>query len=67
MPVACSATALTGSSGAVYFTPAATKACLLAADFSNGDNDINVGTDKDFRVNDVVTFSVKDRATIDGG
>ena len=67
MPVACSATALTGSSGAVYFTPAATKACLLAADFSNSDNDINVGTDKDFRVNDVVTFSVKDGATIDGG
>ena len=67
MPVACSATALTGSSGAVYFTPAATKACLLAADFSDGDNDITVGTDKDFRVGDVVTFSVKDGATIDGG
>ena len=67
MPVACSATALTGSSGAVYFTPAATKACLLAADFSSGDNDITVGTDKDFRVGDVVTFSVKDGATIDGG
>ena len=67
MPVACSATALTGSSGAVYFTPAATKACLLAADFSNGDNDINVGTDKDFRVGDIVTFSLKDGAKLDGG
>ena len=67
MPVACSATALTGSSGAVYFTPAATKACLLAADFSSGDNDITVGTDKDFRVGDVVTFSLKDGATLDGG
>ena len=67
MPVACSATALTGSSGAVYFTPAATKACLLAADFSDGDNDIDVGTDKDFRVGDIVTFSLKDGATIDTG
>ena len=67
MPVACSATALTGSSGAVYFTPAATKACLLAADFSNSDNDIDVGTDKDFRVGDIVTFSLKDGATIDTG
>ena len=67
MPVACSATALTGSSGAVYFTPAATKACLLAADFSDGDNDIDVGTDKDFRVGDVVTFSLKDGAKIDTG
>ena len=67
MPVACSATALTGSSGAVYFTPAATKACLLAADFSTSDNDITVGTDKDFRVGDVVTFSLKDGATIDTG
>lgn len=67
MPVACSATALTGSSGYVQFTPAATKACLLAADFSSGDNDIDVGTDKDFRVGDIVMFSVVDGATLDTG
>ena len=67
MPVACSATALTGSSGYVSFTPAATKACLLAADFSSGDNDIDVGTDKDFRVGDIVMFSEIDGASLDGG
>ena len=67
MPVACSATALTGSSGYVSFTPAATKACLLAADFSSSDNDIDVGTDKDFRVGDIVMFSEIDGATLDGG
>ena len=67
MAISCTATALTGSSGAVYFTPSATKACLLAADFSDGDNDINVGTDKDFRVGDIVTFSLKDGAKLDGG
>ena len=36
MPVACSSNALTGSSGAVYFVPAGTKACLLADDFASG-------------------------------
>lgn len=67
MPVACSASALTGSSGYVSFTPAATKACLLASDFSSGDNDIDVGTDKDFRVGDIVMFSEIDGASLDSG
>ena len=54
-------------SGYVQFMPAATKACLLAADFSSSDNDIDVGTDKDFRVGDIVMFSEVDGATLDGG
>ena len=51
MPVACNSNALTGSSGAVYYTPSATHACLLAADFASG-GVVTVGGDKDFRVGD---------------
>ena len=68
MPVACgNATALTGSSGAVYFAPAGTSVCLLATDFDAANNRINVGGDKDFRVGDPVVFTAEDGATLDGG
>ncbi len=67
MPVACSTSTLTGSSGAVYFTPAATKFCLLAADFSQADNDITVGPNNDYRVGDPVVFTVEGTATLDSG
>ena len=67
MPVACSSASLTGSSGAVYFTPAATKFCLLAADFDDSGNTIDVGNVHDFRVGDPVVFTVEGTATIDTG
>ena len=64
MPVACQSNALTGSSGAVYYVPAGTKACLLAADFATGAV-ITVSSQNDFRVGDPVVFSVVDGATLD--
>ena len=67
MPVACSTSALTGQDGSLYYTPAGTKWCLLAADFSDGDNTITVDARHDFRVGDPVTFEVEGTATIDSG
>lgn len=67
MPVACSTSALTGQDGSLYYTPAGTKWCLLAADFSDGDNTITVDSRHDFRVGDPVTFEVEGTATIDSG
>lgn len=68
MPVACSATALTGSSGAVYFAPAGTEVCLLATDFTIADpGTITVGGDKDFRVGDPVVFEAEGGATLATG
>ena len=64
MPVACQSNALTGSSGAVYYVPAGTRACLLAADFANT-GVITVSTNNDFRVGDPVVFSVKGAAVLD--
>ena len=64
MPLACSSNALTGSSGAVYYVPAGTKACLLADDFATGAV-ITVSSNNDFRVGDPVEFSVTGGATID--
>ena len=64
MPVACQSNALTGSSGAVYYVPAGTKACLLADDFATGAV-ITVSSINDFRVGDSVVFSVTGGATID--
>ena len=67
MPVACSSNALTGSSGAVYYTPSGTKACLLAADFDDSGQKITVTGQNDFRVGDPVTFATTGTATLDGG
>lgn len=67
MPVSCSTSTLTGSSGAVYFTPASTKFCLLAADFDLASNEITVGSNNDYRVGDPVVFTVEGSATIDSG
>ena len=67
MPVSCSTSTLTGSSGAVYFTPAATKFCLLAADFDDVGNTITVGSNNDYRVGDPVVFTVEGTATLDSG
>ena len=64
MPVACQSNALTGSSGAVYYVPAGTKACLLAADFENT-GVITVSSQNDFRVGDQVEFTVVGDAVLD--
>ena len=67
MPVACSTSALTGQDGSLYYTPAGTKWCLLAADFDDSGNTITVDARHDFRVGDPVTFAVEGTATIDSG
>ena len=67
MPVACSTSALTGQDGSLYYTPAGTKWCLLAADFSDGDDTITVDARHDFRVGDPVAFAIEGTATLDGG
>ena len=55
MPVACNSNALTGSSGAVYYTPSGTKACLLATDFAAG-GVVTVNSQNDFRVGDPIVL-----------
>ena len=67
MPVACSTSALTGQDGSLYYTPAGTKWCLLAADFDDTGSTIAVDPRHDFRVGDPVTFAVEGTATIDTG
>ena len=64
MPVACSSNALTGSSGAVYYVPSGTKACLLTADFAAA-GVITVNSDNDFRVGDPITLTAVDGAVLD--
>ena len=57
MPVACSTSALTGQDGSLYYTPSATKFCLLDfTDFPAGDA-ITVPATHDFRVGDPVVFT----------
>ena len=61
MPVACAgvSSVLTGSDGAILFTPPGTEACLGdAADFPAGIQ-ITLPAQHDFRVGDVVTFAVE--------
>ena len=65
MAIACSSSALTGQSGSVYYTPAATEFCLEDfSDFPAGD-DISVPAGNDFQVGDPVVFSVEDGGSID--
>ena len=60
MPVACSSSALTGQDGSLYYTPAATKWCLLDyTDFPAG-TEITVPAKHDFRVGDPVIFEEED-------
>ena len=56
MPVACSTSALTGQDGSLYYTPSATKFCLLDfTDFPAGTS-ITVPAKHDFRIGDPVIF-----------
>ena len=60
MPVACSTSALTGQDGSLYYTPSATKFCLLDyTDFPAGTS-ITVPAQHDFRVGDPVVFTEED-------
>ena len=67
MPVACSTSALTGADGSLFYTPAGTKWCLLAADFDSVGQTVNVDPRHDFRVGDPVKFTEEKGATIDTG
>ena len=67
MPVSCSSSAFTGSDGSLFYTPAATKFCLLDyTDFPAGDK-ITVPAKHDFRVGDPVVFTEEDGGSIDTG
>ena len=65
MPVACSTSALTGQDGSLYYTPSATKFCLLDnTDFPAG-TVITVPAAHDFRVGDPVVFEEENGGHID--
>lgn len=64
MPVACNSNALSGSSGAVFYVPAGTKACLLADDFTDA-GVITVSSQNDFRVGDPITLTPTGAAVLD--
>ena len=60
MPVACSTSALTGQDGSLYYTPSATRWCLLDyTDFPAGTS-ITVPAQHDFRIGDPVVFVEED-------
>ena len=66
MPVACggATSVLTGSDGAILFTPPGTEACLEAADIAAGG--ITVFSTSDFRVGDKLAFTAEGTgATVD--
>ena len=67
MPVACGGTTsvLTGSDGAILFSPPGTEACLLdSTDFPAGDK-ITIPSDGDFRQGDAITFTAEGAANLD--
>ena len=65
MPVACSTSALTGQDGSLYYTPSATKFCLLDyTDFPAGTS-ITVPAQHDFRVGDPVIFEEENGGQLD--
>jgi hypothetical protein len=65
MPIQCSASALTGQTGSVYYQPAGTDYCL--SDFSDfpAGNDIKVPVESDYQIGDPVTFTVAGTASLD--
>ena len=66
MPVSCSSSAFTGTDGSLFYTPAATKFCLLDyTDFPAG-TAITVPAKHDFRVGDPVVFTEEDGGNLDG-
>jgi hypothetical protein len=61
------ATVLSGTSGALYYKPAGTKSTFKAANVTNADNEINVGTYLNFQVNDKVSFGTGSGGTLPAG
>lgn len=60
----CDTTVLTGTSGAFYYKPANTEACLLATAFPATGSNITVGVFLGFRVNDPITLTYPVGATV---
>jgi hypothetical protein len=60
----CDTTVLTGTSGAFYYKPANTEACLLATAFPATGSNITVGVYLGFRVNDPITLAYPAGATV---
>lgn len=60
----CDTTVLTGTSGAFYYKPANTEACLLATAFPATGSNITLPTFMGFRVNDPVTLTYPAGATV---
>ncbi len=61
------ATVLSGTSGALYYKPAGTDSTFKAANVTNADNEINVGTFLNFKVNDKVSFTTGTGGTLPAG
>lgn len=61
------ATVLSGTSGALYYKPAGTDSTFKAADVTNADNQINVGTYLNFKVDDKVSFTTGTGGTLPAG
>ena len=67
MPISCSSSALSGSTGSVYYQPAGTSFCLKDyTDFPAG-SDITVPSDHDYRIGDPVVFTADGTAALDTG
>ena len=61
------ATTLSGTSGALYYKPAGTDSTFKAANVTNADNTIAVGTFLNFKVNDKVSFGTGTGGTLPSG
>ena len=61
------ATTLSGTSGALYYKPAGTDSTFKAANVTNADNTIAVGTFLNFKVNDEVSFGTGTGGTLPSG
>lgn len=60
------ATTLSGTSGALYYKPAGTDSTFKVANVITADNEINVGTYRNFKVNDKVVFGAGAGGTLPG-
>jgi len=61
------ATVLSGTSGALYYKPAGTDSTFKAANVTNADNTIVVGSFLNFKVDDKVSFGTGTGGTLPGG
>jgi hypothetical protein len=60
----CDTTVLTGTSGAFYYKPANTEACLVETAFPSSGSNITLGTYLGFRVNDPIALAYPVGATV---